>query len=88
MGMLGWMVLGALAGWLASVFVRGGGLGILGDIVVGIVGGLLGGFVVNQLGGQGITGFTLWSFVVGFAGAAALLLISRLIMSGRSVLHG
>jgi uncharacterized membrane protein YeaQ/YmgE (transglycosylase-associated protein family) len=88
MGMLGWIVLGALAGWLASVFVRGGGLGILGDIVVGIVGGLLGGFVVNQLGGQGITGFNLWSFVVALAGAAALLLISRLIMSGRSVRHG
>jgi uncharacterized membrane protein YeaQ/YmgE (transglycosylase-associated protein family) len=88
MGILGWIVLGALAGWLASRFVRGGSLGILGDIAVGIVGGLLGGFVVSQLGGQGITGFNLWSLLIAFGGAAALLLLSRLIMSRQSVRHG
>jgi uncharacterized membrane protein YeaQ/YmgE (transglycosylase-associated protein family) len=88
MGILGWIVLGALAGWLASRFVRGGRLGILGDIAVGIVGGLLGGFVVSQLGGQGITGFNLWSLLIAFGGAAALLLLSRLIMSRQSVRHG
>lgn len=88
MAVLGWMVLGALAGWLSSRFVRGASLGIPGDIAVGIIGGLLGGFVVSQLGGQGITDFNWRNLVIAFIGAAALLLISRLITSRQSVRHG
>jgi uncharacterized membrane protein YeaQ/YmgE (transglycosylase-associated protein family) len=82
MNILGWIVLGGLAGWLASLLVRGGGLGILGDIVVGIVGAFIGGFLVNLLGGVGITGFNFWSFVVALIGAVVLLWVVRL-MSGR-----
>ncbi len=83
MSILGWIVLGALAGWLASVLVRGSGLGLLVDIVVGIVGALLGGYLVTLLGGTGITGFNLWSFVVAVAGAIVLLLIVHLVTRGR-----
>lgn len=82
MDLILWLVLGGLAGWLASVLVRGTGLGILGDILVGIVGGFLGGFIVSLFGGTGITGFNIWSFVVAVIGAVALLLIVRLFTGG------
>jgi uncharacterized membrane protein YeaQ/YmgE (transglycosylase-associated protein family) len=84
MGILGWIILGGLAGWLASRVVRGSGLGLLGDIVVGIVGGIIGGFIISVLGGSGITGFNLWSFVVAVLGAVLLLLIVRFFNGSRT----
>jgi len=84
MGILGWIVLGGLAGWLASRLVRGSGLGLLGDIVVGIVGAIIGGFIVGALGGTGVTGFNLWSFVVAVLGAILLLYIVRFFNSSRT----
>src|SRR5215469_2703958 len=83
MGILGWIVLGGLAGWLASRLVRGTGLGLIGDIVVGIVGGVIGGFIIGALGGTGVTGFNLWSFVVAVIGAVVLLLLVRLFTGSR-----
>ena len=80
MGILGWIVLGGLAGWLASRLVRGSGLGLLGDIVVGIIGG----FIISAVGGTGITGFNLWSFVVAVLGAVLLLLIVRFFNGSRT----
>jgi uncharacterized membrane protein YeaQ/YmgE (transglycosylase-associated protein family) len=85
MGILGWIILGGLAGWLASRLVRGTGLGLIGDIVVGIVGGLIGGFIVGALGG---TGFNLWSFVVAVLGAILLLLIVWLFTGSRTSARG
>ena len=73
-----WLVIGGLAGWLASLLVRGTGLGLLMDIVVGVVGAVIGGWIVEALGGQGFTGFNIWSFIVAFIGAVVLLLIVRL----------
>jgi uncharacterized membrane protein YeaQ/YmgE (transglycosylase-associated protein family) len=84
MGILGWIILGGLAGWLASRVVRGSGFGLLGDIVVGIVGGIIGGFIIGVLGGTGITGFNLWSFVVAVLGAVLLLLIVRFFNGSRT----
>jgi uncharacterized membrane protein YeaQ/YmgE (transglycosylase-associated protein family) len=84
MGILGWIILGGLAGWLASRLVRGSGLGLLGDIVVGIIGGIIGGFIIGALGGTGITGFNLWSFVVAVLGAILLLYIVRFFNSSRT----
>ena len=88
MGILGWIVLGGLAGWLASRLVRGSGLGLLGDIVVGIVGAIIGGFIVGALGGTGVTGFNLWSFVVALLGAILLLLSVRLFSGSRTTMRG
>jgi uncharacterized membrane protein YeaQ/YmgE (transglycosylase-associated protein family) len=85
MSLLGWIVIGGLAGWLASVLVRGRGLGLLGNIVIGIVGAFIGGLIVSVLGGTGMTGFNLWSFVVALLGALALLTIVRLVSGGRRV---
>ncbi len=76
MGILGWIVIGALAGWIASKITgnnkqMGAGLNIL----VGIIGGFLGGFVMNLIGGKGITGFNIWSLIVATIGAVILLLV-------------
>lgn len=78
MSILAWIIIGGLAGWLASVLVRGGGLGILGDIIVGIIGAFIGGLIVTLLGGQGFTGFNIWSFIVAVIGAVILLAIVRM----------
>ena len=60
MGFIGWIVIGGLAGWLASKFMNTDKeQGILANIVVGIIGAFIGGFVVNLLGGDGITGFNI-----------------------------
>jgi uncharacterized membrane protein YeaQ/YmgE (transglycosylase-associated protein family) len=74
-----WIVIGGIAGWLASLVVRGGGLGIVGDVFIGIIGGLIGGIVLNALGGAGVTGLNAWSIGVAFFGAVVLLLLIRLL---------
>jgi uncharacterized membrane protein YeaQ/YmgE (transglycosylase-associated protein family) len=73
-----WLVVGAIAGWLAGVIVKGGGFGLLGDIAVGIVGAFVGGWLLAKLGvhiGVGI----LATIVSATIGAVVLLLIVRLI---------
>ncbi len=80
MGPIGWIVLGGLAGWIASKFVgTDKSQGIIGNIVVGIIGGVLGGWVFGLLGGSGVTGFNLWSFLVAVVGAVILLMIWKAI---------
>jgi uncharacterized membrane protein YeaQ/YmgE (transglycosylase-associated protein family) len=86
MSIVVWVVIGGIAGLLASLLIRGTGLGLLGDIVIGIIGAVLAGFVANQQGHPGVTGFNLYSFVVAFLGAAVLLLIIRA-LSGRGTYH-
>ncbi len=78
-----WIVIGGLAGWLASVVVRGGGMGVLMNVIVGIIGAFIGGLVVELFGGAGFTGWNLWSFFVAFLGAAVLLLVVRLVTGSR-----
>jgi uncharacterized membrane protein YeaQ/YmgE (transglycosylase-associated protein family) len=77
-GIIAWLVIGAIAGWLAGQVVKGGGFGLIVDIIVGIVGAVIGGFLAGVLGistGTGIIG----SIIVAFLGAVILLLILRLI---------
>lgn len=76
MTILGWIVLGLIAGVLAS-FVMRGGFGLIGDIVVGIVGALLGGWLFAQFGGGGVTGVNLPSILIAFVGACLLIAILR-----------
>ncbi|RKD33076.1 GlsB/YeaQ/YmgE family stress response membrane protein [Lacrimispora algidixylanolytica] len=76
MGIIGWIIIGALAGWLASMVTGNDGkMGAFANICVGVIGGLIGGFVMNLLGGTGITGFNLWSLLVAFIGSLILLWI-------------
>lgn len=83
---IAWIVVGAIAGWLASLVVRGTGLGLAGDIIVGIIGGLIGGFLLSLLlpGSYGVSGINLGSIVVAFIGAVVLLLLVRLFMGRRT----
>jgi uncharacterized membrane protein YeaQ/YmgE (transglycosylase-associated protein family) len=82
MDILAWIVIGGLAGLLASVVVQGTGLGILGDIIVGIVGAFIGGFIFNAFGHTGFSGFNLYSLFVAFVGAVVLLFIVKLLSGG------
>lgn len=83
MGIIGWIVLGGLAGWVASKFVgTDAQQGVVGNIIAGVLGGFLGGWLFSVLGGTGVTGFNLWSFVVALVGAVLVLLIWKAI-SGR-----
>lgn len=79
MGIIGWIVLGGLAGWVASMVMGNDKQqGLLGNIVVGIIGALIGGFIVGMFGGSGVTGFNLWSFGVALLGAIIALWIARM----------
>lgn len=76
MGIIGWLIIGALAGWIASgITGNNKQMGAGSNIIVGIIGGFIGGLVMNLLGGYGITGFNLWSLLVSVIGAVILLWI-------------
>lgn len=78
MGILAWIVLGGIAGWIASMIAGNNAeQGVVGNILVGIIGAFLGGFLFNILGGEGVTGFNLWSLIVAVIGATLLLFILR-----------
>ena len=81
LNILAWIIVGGIAGWLASLVVQGTGLGIIGDIVVGIIGAFLGAFLLTLLlpGTFAFTGFSLGSLVIAFIGAVILLVIVRLV---------
>jgi uncharacterized membrane protein YeaQ/YmgE (transglycosylase-associated protein family) len=84
MTILGWIVLGGLAGWVAAVLMHER-QGCLMNIIVGVVGAVIGGVIFNLLGGIGVTGFNLWSFAVALVGAVILLgLVRALSPSHRS----
>ncbi len=81
-GVISWIVVGLIAGWLAGSVMSGGGYGIARDIVLGLVGALVGGFVSGMFI-QGDAGF--WgSILIAFVGACILIGISRLVMPGRA----
>ncbi len=85
MSILAWLIVGLIAGWLAGLVMRGGGYGIIGDIVVGIVGALIGGFLAGVvLGGDYVTGLNLTTIVVSFIGAVILVAILRAVAPGRT----
>jgi uncharacterized membrane protein YeaQ/YmgE (transglycosylase-associated protein family) len=83
MSIIAWIVLGLIAGFIASKLYSGAGQGLLMDIVLGIVGAVVGGYLFTALGATGITGFNLWSMFVAIIGAVVLLAIYHAIM-GRS----
>ena len=73
MSILGWIVLGLIAGFIGSKIVNRSGQGFLLDIVLGIVGAVLGGFLFSAIGATGITGFNLYSMFVAIVGAVIVL---------------
>ena len=81
MELIWFLIIGAIAGWLAGQFMKGSGFGLLGDIVVGVIGAFLGGYLF-RLAGVCLGGGIIGAIVVAFIGAIVLLFLVRLI-SGR-----
>ena len=80
MGILAWIVVGLIAGALAKLIMPGDDPGgIIVTIIIVIVGAFVGGFVVNLLGGAGVSGFNIWSILVATLGAIILLAVYRLV---------
>lgn len=84
MGILSWVVVGALAGWIAGLIIKGSGSGFLMNIVIGIVGAFIGGLIMNLIGNVGVTGFNIWSLLVSVLGAVVLLGIVGLFRRGKA----
>lgn len=80
-----WLVVGLIAGYLAKFVVPGEGPGgMIGDLVIGVVGALLGGWIFGLFGHSGITGINIYSIVVALVGAVVLLFIARMVSGRRS----
>lgn len=76
MSILLWIIFGAIAGWIASMITKTNN-SLLMDIIIGIVGAVIGGWIMNSLGSAGTTGFNLWSLIVAILGAVVLLVIVK-----------
>lgn len=85
MGILGWLVLGLIAGFIASKIVNRTGSGVIMDIVLGIVGALVGGFLFSVFGAVGVTGFNIYSMVVAVVGAVVVLWIYHALIGRRAL---
>lgn len=86
MGILSWIVVGLIAGWLAGELMRGGGYGLVGDIIIGIVGALLGGFLATALFNVAdpLSGIDISTILVAFLGSVVLILILRMLRGTRA----
>ena len=77
-GLIAWLIIGLVAGWLAGMFVKGGGFGLIGDIVVGIIGAVIGGWLASHVLHIGSAGF-ITSIIIATIGAVILIAIVRLV---------
>lgn len=77
MGIISWIILGLIAGWIGNKLVNKRGAGLVMDIVLGVVGALVGGFISSKLGYGDVTGVNLYSIVVAIIGAVVVLLVYR-----------
>jgi uncharacterized membrane protein YeaQ/YmgE (transglycosylase-associated protein family) len=82
-GIIAWLLIGLISGYLASRIVNKEGEGMFLDIVLGIVGAFIGGVIFRALGSQGVTGFNVWSIFVAFIGAVVLLVIYHAVRGQR-----
>lgn len=78
MSLVAWIVVGLVAGWLASQVIPSR-MGIIGDTVIGMLGALAGGFLFNEFGESGATGLNIYSIFVAFIGAVILLFVINLL---------
>lgn len=77
-GLIAWLVIGLVAGWLAGLLVKGSGFGLVVDIVVGVVGAVVGGWLTGRVGVH-VGGGLVSSIIVAVIGAAALLFVLRIV---------
>jgi uncharacterized membrane protein YeaQ/YmgE (transglycosylase-associated protein family) len=83
MGVLSWIILGLIAGFIGSKIVNKTGSGMIIDIVLGIVGAVIGGILMTTLGFSGVSGINIYSIVVSIIGAVVVLYVYRMVTSGR-----
>jgi uncharacterized membrane protein YeaQ/YmgE (transglycosylase-associated protein family) len=86
MSVIGWIVLGLISGFIASKIINKTGEGMIIDIVLGVVGAVVGGFLFNAVGATGVTGFNIWSMFVAVMGAVVVLVVKHTVM-GRGHAH-
>jgi len=84
MSILAWLVVGLIAGFLASKVVNKTGEGLVLDIVLGIVGAIVGGFLFNMMGASGATGINIYSILVAFVGSVVVLLLYHMVVRRRA----
>lgn len=87
MNLIAWIILGAIAGWLASIVTgRNAQMGCIANIIAGVIGGVLGGWLLSSVfGWEGVTGFNIYSLIVAFVGAVIVLVIWNLIAGRRAL---
>jgi uncharacterized membrane protein YeaQ/YmgE (transglycosylase-associated protein family) len=85
MSIIGWIVLGLIAGFIASKIVNKQGEGLILDIVLGIVGAIVGGYLFSLFGGQGVNGVNIYSMFVAVVGAIIVLVIYHSITGRRTI---
>lgn len=85
MSILAWIVLGLIAGFIGSKIVNRRGEGLLLDIILGVVGAVVGGFIFNAFGAAGVTGLNLYSLIVAVIGAVVLLALYHVLFRRRAL---
>ena len=85
MSIIAWIILGLIAGFIASKIVNRAGEGVVLDIILGIVGAMVGGFLFTQFGAAGVTGFNLYSTFVAVVGAIVVLVIYHALFGRRVI---
>ena len=85
MSIIGWLILGLIAGFIASKIVNRSGEGIILDIVLGIVGAIVGGFLFSVIGAAPVTGLNIYSMVVAVIGAIVVLVLYHAIVGRRAL---
>jgi uncharacterized membrane protein YeaQ/YmgE (transglycosylase-associated protein family) len=83
-GLIGWLLIGLLAGWLAGKMARGRGFGCIGDILIGLIGSVIGGWIFTQLGIGGRANTFMYSLAAATVGAVLLVSIAHLFFGGKS----
>ena len=83
-GLIGWLLIGLLAGWLAGKMARGRGFGCIGDILIGLIGSVIGGWIFTQLGIGGHAHTFMYSLAAATVGAVLLVSIAHLFFGGKS----
>ncbi len=85
MSILAWIVLGLIAGFIGSKIVNKSGDGLILDIVLGIVGAVVGGFIFNAFGASGVSGLNIYSLIVAVVGAVVVLFVYHAIVGRRTI---
>lgn len=80
MSILAWIILGLVAGFIGSKIVNRSGEGLVLDIILGVIGAVVGGFLFNQFGAAGVTGLNLYSLVVAVIGAIVVLILYHMVV--------